>query len=99
MKEKLKLLLCLFIAILSLTTLAVKYKDSRNSNDANKFKEEYEVYNKKYIKLSIDKNNPIKYKSEGDILDIIKNKTGIIYLGHPDSNECRNAINVLLILK
>lgn len=97
MKDKLRIIFCLLIAVLSLTTIILKYNSSKNESDAYKFKNEYEIYNKRYIKLNIDKDNPVKYVNEDELIDIIKNKTGIIFLGYPDSNESRNAINVLLV--
>ena len=77
-------------------------KNEQVKSDALKFKEEYEVLNNKkndfgktYKELSISKSNPIKYSSYEEILDIIENKTGIIYLGYPECPWCRTAIEVL----
>lgn len=72
--------------------------------DSIKFKEEYESLNdkinektgSKYLKVSIDEKNPIKYAEYSDVKDIIKNGTGVIYFGFPECPWCRNAIPVLL---
>lgn len=73
-----------------------------NKTDAQKFKDEYETLNgqnspsgKKYKKLNIDSENPIKYSDYDEILDIIENGTGIIYFGYPECPWCRTAITVL----
>ena len=72
------------------------------NGDAFKFKKEYESLNgtksnnKEYKKVEISKNNPIKYSNYDEIIDVIKNKTGIIYLGFPECPWCRNAVPVLL---
>lgn len=65
--------------------------------DATKFKKEYESLNetKGYIKLDIDKNNPIEYADYDKLLEVIENGTGIIYLGFPECPWCRNALPVL----
>ena len=65
--------------------------------DAIKFVKEYEELNEKegYIKLNIDKNNPIKYADYDELLEVIENGTGIIYLGFPECPWCRNALPVL----
>ncbi|MBQ9072475.1 MAG: hypothetical protein IJY25_04905 [Bacilli bacterium] len=76
-------------------------KIANTTNDALKFKEEYEAlngteaYEKKYKELNISRENPIKYSNYDEILDIIKNKTGIIYFGFPECPWCRNALPVL----
>lgn len=70
--------------------------------DAQKFKDEYESLNgqtsqsgKKYKKLNIDEENPIKYANYDEVLDVIENGTGIIYFGYPECPWCRTAITVL----
>lgn len=72
------------------------------NNDAIKFKEEYEKYNGvkvsdklSYSNLDIDEDNPIKYSNYDEIIDIIENKTGIIYLGFPECPWCRSVLPVL----
>lgn len=71
-----------------------------------RFKEEYESLNDtiresdgaKYNNVSIPEDNPIKYVDAKEALDILKNKTGIIYVGANWCPWCRNAVPVLLEL-
>lgn len=72
--------------------------------DSVKFKEEYEKLNgevnsknqKEYPKVGISEENVIKYTDVNDILDILKDGTGVIYFGYPECPWCRNAVPVLL---
>lgn len=72
--------------------------------DAEKFKKEYEEYNGQaigetkfvYPKVEIDKKNPVKYASYDDILELLTDGTGIIYLGYPTCPWCRNVVPVLI---
>ena len=73
-----------------------------NIINTNKFKKEYESLNGKkaengqpYLKLTIDKENPIVYSNYKEIFDILDG-TGIIYFGFPECPWCRNAVPVLL---
>lgn len=103
-KEKILLIclpvLCAIAAIIGY--LKIINNDNLISEDAIKFKDEYEVYNgqkstlgEKYLTLEIKDSNPIKYSSYDEIIDVIKNQTGIIYLGFPECPWCRNIIPVL----
>lgn len=71
-------------------------------SDGEKFKNEYESLNEKevgdnkYLSMNIDENNIISYASIEEIIDIIKNGTGVIYLGFPECPWCRNAVPNLL---
>lgn len=105
-KQELKILisiLFIFIAIIS----AITVKKERVTNDEKQFKKEYEKFNgktndntgKKYIDLNIDLKNGIKYIDSKQTIDILKNKTGIIYFGFPQCPWCRNMIEVLLEAK
>lgn len=101
--KKEKVLLIVLPIILLILVLLSYFKISSLNTDAMKFKREYAKYNnkkidsgKEYLNLNIKSNNPIKYKSADDLIDIISNKTGIIYLGFPECPWCRNAISVLL---
>ena len=92
----------IIISLMLISAFILTGCQNKEKTDAVKFKEEYErlnnqvVNDKKYLELTIDKKNPIKYKTAEEIVDIIKNKTGIIYLGYPECPWCRNAIPVLL---
>ncbi|MBP3461341.1 MAG: hypothetical protein J6K21_02915 [Bacilli bacterium] len=92
----------IFLVLLFTFSITGCFNKKEEQTDSIKFKEEYEKLNnkevngKKYLNISIDEKNPIKYKTEDEIVDIIKNKTGIIYLGYPECPWCRNAVPVLL---
>ncbi|MBO5138159.1 MAG: hypothetical protein J6B89_00765 [Bacilli bacterium] len=74
---------------------------STNSDDALKFKDEYESMNgvvnektgKKTRSISIPNDNPIVYKSADDIVDAIENKeTFVVYFGFSTCPWCRSVI-------
>lgn len=100
-KQKIFIIL---IPILCLLLATISYLKISNVNgDSIKFKKEYESLNgkeslsgKAYKELKISENNPMKYSNYDELLDIIKNKTGIIYLGFPSCPWCRSALPVLL---
>ena len=81
----------LWIIIICLLCCACNSK-----NKVIKFKEEYEKYNKEYIELNLENANIIKYSNNEEINEIIKNKTGVIYIGSPKDNLSRKAIEILL---
>lgn len=69
---------------------------SNNIKDAMKFKQEYEKYNKEKIELNISDKNIIEYKTTEEINKIIKEGTGIIFIGNPKDNASRESIKLLL---
>ncbi len=96
MKKK----ILLFIVVLCVFSLV---GCSKKDNYASKFKEEYESYNgkqtssgKDYLKVEIPEENVIVYSSITEVLDIIKNKSGVIYFGFPTCPWCRNMVVPLL---
>lgn len=104
MKNEKKIFILATIMCAALVVLAYLRLVSNNNvtEDSIKFKEEYEELNgkdatlgRKYKELEIDESNPIKYSNYDEIIDIIKNKTGIIYLGFPECPWCRTALPVL----
>ena len=105
MKNK-KLIIGL-ILILSLIIGAITtYILIQNSKDSYKFKKEYESYNNKsweyegkkgkYLNIEINKDNPIIYLNDENIVKELKEGDKIIYFGFPDCNWCRAALPVLL---
>ena len=91
----------LIVAILILIT----YKNqTRYTKDEIKFKKEYESINnkktegskKKALSITIPKDSNIKYIDSKEVIEILKNKTGVIYFGFPECPWCRNAIPVLI---
>lgn len=96
MKKKI-LLLIVVLCVFSLVGC------SKKDDSASKFKEEYESYNgkqtssgKDYLKVEIPEENVIVYSSISEVLDIIKNKSGVIYFGFPTCPWCRNMVVPLL---
>lgn len=98
-------ILMIFTPIICVILAIISYFGIKNSefSDSLKFKKEYESLNgkasygeNKYKDLSISKINPIKYSNYDEIIDIINNGTGIIYLGFPECPWCRTAVPVLL---
>ena len=74
-------------------------KDNNKVTDAINFKTEYESLNSKddkYLSISIDKENPIKYIKENELDEFLNDGTGIIYFGFPECPWCRNLVPVLL---
>ncbi len=105
-KKELFLKGLLFFVVLGVSFLAVflkNYTDIDNT-DAKRFKEEYESLNDTvresdgatYNNVSIPLENPMKYVTALEASEIIKNKTGIIYIGANWCPWCRNAAEVLI---
>jgi thiol-disulfide isomerase/thioredoxin len=83
-----KKILYICFCLLLLTGCSVKPIGDMG-NDAERFSEEYSS-------IGISKDNPIIYKTDREIIDILKSGTGIIYFGFPDCPWCQSAIPVLL---
>jgi len=72
--------------------------------DAEKFKKEYEALNGQtigntkyeYPMVEISKTNAIKYASYDEVLELLTNGTGVIYLGYESCPWCRSAVPTLL---
>ena len=75
-------------------------------SDGQKFKEEYEALNntvrksdgQTYGTMNIPKDNPIKYTTAKEALEVLDSNSAIIYIGAPWCPWCRNAIPVLFDL-
>lgn len=108
MKTKIELLVLLVIFLLSSYLIYTFVKPNTNdyivSEDEINFKKEYEDLNDKqiegkdysYMSVSIKDNNNVEYKDANEIIDILKNGTGVIYFGFPECPWCRNLIPVLV---
>ncbi len=74
------------------------------NSDGLNFKNEYEKLNNKvnennnklYPEVNISEKNVIKYSSYDEIIQVIKEGTGVIYLGFPECPWCRNLVPILL---
>lgn len=88
-----------FIIILVITILlvaGVALISMRKKTDGVRFKEEYEALNgSSSVTININANNPIKYVSFDELIEILTNGTGVIYFGFPGCPWCRNALPVL----
>lgn len=92
-----KKIFAIFATIMMLTGCSASV-----TSDGAKFKEEYESYNgqknkrdQEYLKVSIDKENPVVYATVDEILEVLDND-GVIYFGFPTCPWCRNAAPVLV---
>ena len=70
-----------------------KQEEKKVNTDALKFKEEYESVDNS---VTISEKNPIVYSSLDEIKDILNNKTGLIYLGYPECNNCMKIVPILI---
>ncbi len=107
MKVKIELIVLVVIFLLS-SYLIYTYVDSDTKNIVTnseiRFKEEYEklngVYNEQtnhyYKAIEILENSDVEYKSANEIIDILKNGTGVIYFGFPECPWCRNLVPLLV---
>lgn len=96
-------IIVLILFILTLVFVSINKTKKQSLNDALKFKEEYESLNDKlnsdgnsYNNVEIPENNPIKYITVKEAINIIKNGEGVIYFGVNWCPWCRNAVGVLL---
>lgn len=71
--------------------------------DAKRFKEEYESLNGKknsndteYLTVNISENNAITYKTDEEIIDILKSSTGVVYFGYNSCPWCRSMVETML---
>ena len=70
-------------------------KEQNVSSETLKFKEEYEALNDKGIVVEVDRDVNIKYLQTNEVVDLLENKTGIIYFGFPGCPWCRNIVPIL----
>ena len=91
------------LALILILCINVTNINKNSKMDALKFKTEYESLNgkknknnKEYVHVEINKNNPFVYASFDEVIDTLKNGTGVIYFGFPECPWCRNMVSVLL---
>lgn len=89
--------------VLGLILLVILVSVFSNKSDGAKFRREYMQYNGKlafdgyhFQKLKIKKKNKVKYVNLEEAIDILENKTGIIYFGFPNCPYCRSIVPTLL---
>lgn len=103
MNKKIIIITSVLIIPIIITGYLINRNLSSKRVDAVKFKEEYESLNNtvresdgaNYNNVKISENNPIKYISAKEAVNIIGEKTGIIYFGANWCPWCRNAVEVL----
>ncbi len=93
-----RIIIGVLVIVIGLITIRLN-----TTNDTIKFYQEYTKDNNKqatsgktYLEVDIPKDNIIKYAKIDEINNIIKTKTGVIYLGYPTCPWCRNVVPVLL---
>lgn len=107
MKEKSIVLKCiLFLLVCGTIAFGILKTNEKEEvmTDAKRFKESYESLNnikresdgEFYNNVSIPLDNPFKYVDIKEATDIIKNKSGILYIGANWCPWCRNAVEVLI---
>lgn len=101
MKKNILLIVTVILASIALILSLYTFKD-KVIKDNIKFKNEYESLNgklnshdKEYVKVELDDDNPYVYATYDEVMDILKNKTGVIYFGFPECPWCRNMVPVL----
>ena len=103
MKKNVIIIVLLIVTAIISTILIYEFNKKDTISDTIKFKQEYESLNgkynkssKRYVEISIDKENPFVYASYDEIVKILENGTGIIYFGFPECPWCRTAVPVLI---
>ena len=94
----------LVIGLVLLSVAGCGKEKAENNADALKFKEEYESLNDtiresdgaKYNNVAIDKNNPIKYVTVDEAIDLLDSEKAIIYVGANWCPWCRNMLEPML---
>lgn len=85
--NKKTLIIALVVVLLGIIGFVV-YSNSKNvKSDAQKFSEEYNLN---------DESNPFVYKTSDEIINILENGTGIVYLGYPECPWCKEYVKMLV---
>lgn len=85
-----------FLLFLTLIGIILYQKDSFRFKLSYEYINHMEYNNGKKIKVSIPWNNPIKYISEKEVINFLKEGTGILYFGYNTCPWCRNVIPILI---
>lgn len=101
MKKNILLIVTVILASIAFVLSLYTFKD-KVVKDNIKFKAEYESLNgklnsnnKEYVNVKVDEDNPYVYATYDEVMDILKNGTGVIYFGFPECPWCRNMVPVL----
>ena len=79
--------LSVFIIVLALFGLSTYSFGVFGQGGKAEFKDEY--------KESIQSNNLYKYITQYDVLELLNDGTGVLYLGYPEDVECKRIVSVL----
>lgn len=86
MKKLVAVLLTFLLILTGCNTVKVTKIKDEEQQDAIKFSSEYK---------KVDKDNIYKYVTYDTVVDTVKNKTGIIYLGYPSCIYCKEITPIL----
>lgn len=86
MKKLVALLLTFLLVLTGCNGIEVTKVEDDIQTDAIRFSKEYNLE---------DNNNVYKYATYDSVIDIVKHGTGIIYLGFPNCDLCKEVIPVL----
>lgn len=103
MKNKKMIKLSIFIMIIITIILVIFYvKDNRLDDGEKLFRYQFVLYNNKksldnikYLTVNIEEDNDVIYLNDKNIIKKLKKETGIFLFCYPQSNSCRNVVNVL----
>lgn len=88
MKKKLVIVLIGIIIVIAILAMLLYMKPAKQKTktDAKKFADEY---------TQVGENNLFVYRSASEIIKILKNGTGVVYLGFPECNWCQAYVKYL----
>lgn len=97
------IIVCAVLVVGLCTFLIINHK-LNEPTDSEKFKKEFENYNsyvnpntnEEFLTVNINADNPIIYKTDKEIMDILKNENALILFGYPSSITNRSVIETLL---
>lgn len=102
-KYILYLVMVLTIIVLTIGIRALLKNKSVAFSDAYIFRQEFMSYNDKidefdseYLDVVIDIDNPVKYISSDEAVNLLSNESGIILFGSATNDSCRYLINPLI---
>ena len=103
MKNKKMIILSIFLMVIITMILVIFYvKNNRLADGEKLFRNQFTLYNNKkslnkvkYITVDIEEDNNVEYLNDSNVIKKMKKETGIFLFCYPQSNDCRNVVNVL----
>jgi len=77
---------CLLLLVILAIFLIVFKDDNKALSDGYIFSQEY---------ASVSEDNPFVYRSANEIIEILENGTGVVYLGFPECKWCQRYVKYL----